>query len=237
MSIQFNTEKLIVLGEYREKIKFTFPYFWNFQSKPIIKSSNSKNKERTDLSIARARKSLYRIIMTNLNSKQKNKNLFVTFTFKKNETDIKKANYEFKKFIQRFYFFMGAKYKYITVIEFQKRGAVHYHTLFFDVPYIKNLHVRITELWGHGYTDIKPLYDIKNISAYLSKYIRKGFFDKRLGNHKAYFCSRSCSYPQVWRRQKDIDKFEGENIMKVSSSSFPSNKYGQINITTYKLIN
>lgn len=235
--IRKNNEKIIVCGQFIEKYNYTFPFFWGFQGKETTKSYNEK-KERSDLSINRARQKLYKIILSNIDDKQKNKNLFVTLTFKKNMKDLKKANYEFTKFIQRFNTFTNKKYRYVNVIEFQKRGAIHYHTLFFDVPYIKNLHLKIEKLWGLGMTNVKPIYKIKNLSAYVSKYIRKGFFDKRLSTQKAYFCSRNCIYPQIYKRSEDIDKILNENTMElVSSSSYPSSKYGQIEKKLYKLIN
>lgn len=233
--IRSTHKKIIICGNYIEQFEYERPLYWGFQGKPIL-SERGETKERTDSSIARARQKLYRIILSNIDEKQKYKNLFATFTFKKNVKDLKTANYEYKKFIKRFYFFMKNKYKYITVVEFQKRGAIHYHTLFFNVPYIKNLHLKIEELWGQGQTNLKSITEIKNISAYLAKYIRKGFFDKRLSRNKAYFCSRTCRYPDEYRKQEDIDKITAKSIMKVSSSSYPSNKYGQIKKTLFKLI-
>jgi len=216
-----------------ELYHYELPIYWGFQNISIKNRQIDLNKERTQLSINRARQKLYKIILSNINEKQKYKNLFLTLTFKKNITDIKEANYEYKKFIQRFYTKYG-KYKYVTVIEFQKRGAVHYHTLLFNVPYIKDLHLKIKKIWKNGMTEIKPIQDIKNISAYVSKYIRKGFFDKRLSHNKAYFCSRNCTYPQIIK--KDIYKHIPSDIIKLSVSSYPSNRKGQITKTLYKLI-
>lgn len=232
--IRVTNKKAIICGNYIEQYEYERPFYWGFQSKQRIPTTYV-NKERSDSSIARARQNLYRIILSNVDETQQNKNLFATFTFKKNVKDLKIANYEFKKFIQRFYFFMKKKYKYITVVEFQKRGAIHYHTLFFDVPYIKNLHLKIEELWGNGNTNLKTLSEIKNISAYLAKYIRKGFFDKRLSRQKAYFCSKNCIYPQEIRKLENIDKIIKGNTIKMSASSYPSNKYGQIKKTLFKI--
>lgn len=234
--IKKTNTKIIVCGDYIEVYEYARPLYWGFQNKPQIHQSTTTNLERTDLSINRSRQKLYKIIMSNLDDKQLYKNLFVTLTFKKNIIDIKKANYEFKKFIQRFYTFMGKKYKYITVIEFQKRGAIHYHTLIFNVKYKEKLHLDIKKLWGNGATDIKAIKDIRNLSAYISKYIRKGFMDKRLVRNKAYFCSRSCIYPQIYKNQEDIDRYLQRNIIKKSSQTYPSNKFGVVKKTLYKLI-
>ena len=229
------SQKIIVCGQFIEKYTYEKPFFWGFQNKTQNSRSPATSLERTDFSIIRARETLYRIIQSNIDDKQSYKNLFVTLTFKKNIVNIKEANYEFKKFIQRFSYYTNTKYKYITVIEFQKRGAVHFHTLFFNVPYIKDLHLKIAKIWGNGMTEIKPIYNIRNISAYVSKYIRKGFFDKRLSRNKAYFCSRNCVYPQEWRNKETIDNILSQNILRKSVSSYPSSKYGTITKTLYKL--
>ena len=234
--IRKTKEKVIVCGQFIERIEYEIPYYWGFQSKCTPRNNVSENKERSDLSIARARQKLYRIILSNINEKQKNKNLFLTLTFKENMKDMKKANYEFKKFIQRFSFYMKKKLKYITVVEFQERGAIHFHTLLFDIPYIKDLPKIVNKLWNNGRIDIKPIINIRNISAYVSKYIRKGFFDKRLSKNKAYFCSRNCTYPEEWRDSKNIDRIMDRSKMKLSVSSYPSSKHGQIIKTTYKIL-
>jgi len=232
--IRKTNEKIIVCGNYIEHFQYEKPVYWGFQNIQKNKKRNEK-RERSNLSINRARQKLYKIILSNVDENQKHKNLFLTLTFKKNVKDFKTANYEYKKFIQRFYTIFG-KYKYIVVPEFQKRGAIHYHILLFNVPYIEKLNHKLSNLWKNGYTEVKAIKDIKNISAYVSKYIRKGFFDKRLGSNKAYFCSKSCIYPQEWKGEKDIDRFLQRNIILVSSSTYPSSKKGQITKKFYKLI-
>lgn len=224
-------------GFYLESFEYEKPFFWGFANSQKYRSEKQENKERTDSSIARARQNLYRIILSNLDDKQPYKNLFVTLTFKENETNIKKANYQFKKFIQRFNYHFAQKLKYITVIEFQDRGAVHYHTLFFNIPYIKDLHLKIEKLWGLGYTEVKLLRDIKNVSAYVSKYIRKGFFDKRLSTQKAYFCSRSCIYPKEFKTNENIDNILNSYILEnISVATYETSHFGLITKKTYKLI-
>lgn len=225
--------KYIVCGKYLEEYIYEKPFYWNLEFKTREKSL-STIKERTDSSIARARQNLYRLIMANIDEKQKYKNLFVTLTFKENITDIKQANYEFKKFMQRFNFFYRKKVKYITVIEFQERGAIHYHALFFNIPFIKDLHLKIEKIWGLGYTAIKPLTDINNVSAYVSKYIRKGFFDKRLFTQKCYFSSRDCIRPVEYRRIESLDIIKKRSKLQISTSSYLSNKHGEIKKNLYK---
>lgn len=84
---------------------------------------------------------------------------FITLTFAKNERDIKYTNYQYKKFIQRLnYSILNQKknyFKYAVVIEFQKRGAIHYHALFFNLPYIENKGLQ--KLWSNGFVKINKI--------------------------------------------------------------------------------
>ncbi len=133
---------------------------------------------------------------------------FLTLTFAENVTDIKYCNYEFKKFIQR----LKDKYKidklkYLAVIEFQERGAIHYHTLL-DMPYIP--HKALQECWGNGFVFINAITHVDNIGAYILKYMTKDNTDKRLMGQKAYLRSGNLKVPQeiVNHNIKDFYKIE-----------------------------
>ena len=69
-----------------------------------------------------------------------NKTKFLTLTFRENIQDITITNKEFKYFIQRLnYYLYQTKVqtlKYIATWEKQKRGAIHYHVIFFDFPFV-----------------------------------------------------------------------------------------------------
>ena len=86
-----------------------------------------------------------------------NRTSFITITFKENITDIEYANAEFKKFIKRLNYRLfktkKAKLKYIAVWELQKRGAIHYHIIFFSLPFIA--HKKLKELWPLGSINVK----------------------------------------------------------------------------------
>jgi len=82
-------------------------------------SPPSKRKDSTN----RTRTEMRRLINCNQDFSK-----FYTLTFADNITDVKFANKHFNKFIMRMEYHYG-KFKYIAVIEFQERGAVHYHFL------------------------------------------------------------------------------------------------------------
>ncbi|WP_411332500.1 rolling circle replication-associated protein [Blautia producta] len=127
-----------------------------------------------------------------------NKTKFLTLTFKENIQDITITNKEFKYFIQRLnYYLYQTKVqtlKYIATWEKQKRGAIHYHVIFFDFPYIPK--EKLQELWTHGFIKINRIdVDSKeNRGRYLSKYFGK---DLELKEHKkkAFFKSQNLIMP------------------------------------------
>lgn len=68
-------------------------------------------------------------------------------TSEENITDIKIANVEFKKFIQRLKW-SREDFKYLAVIQFQERGAIHYHMLA-NLDYIPK--AKLNKIWGKGF--------------------------------------------------------------------------------------
>src|SRR5690606_4574852 len=60
--------------------------------------------------------------------------VFLTLTFAENVQDIDHGNRAFRNFMRRFEYDTGLKLKYVCVIEFQKRGAIHYHLVVFNLP-------------------------------------------------------------------------------------------------------
>ena len=62
---------------------------------------------------------------------------------------------------------LNQKIKYLAVIEFQERGAVHYHVLS-DIPYIPQKELQ--DIWGHGFVYINAVKHVDNIGAYIVKY-------------------------------------------------------------------
>lgn len=114
-----------------------------------------------------------------------NKTKFMTLTFKKNELDIAYTNIEFNKFIKRLNYHLyktkKQKLQYLAVWEKQKRGAIHYHIIFFDLLFIK---IKILqEIWGHGFVKLNKI-DVDsqgNRGRYVSKYFSK---DLEIKEHK-----------------------------------------------------
>lgn len=157
----------------------------DFLQDPLLEQRKKIDNRKANM--YKSRNNLRRLINANFDEHSK----FITLTFRENLTDVKKANYEFMKFIQRLrYRYKG--FKYVAVIEFQKRGAVHYHMIS-DLPYIDNSELR--EIWGHGYVKINDITHVDNVGAYMIKYMIKDIADKRLMGLKSYQTSRGLIRP------------------------------------------
>jgi len=85
--------------------------------------------------------------------------------------------------------------RYITVPEFQKRGAIHFHLIIWGMnKYAEQERDtrQIQNLWQRGFVDCLITDGSQKIAGYMAKYMRKSMFDKRLIGQKAYTASRSC---------------------------------------------
>jgi len=129
--------------------------------------------------------------------------IFLTLTFGENVKILKTANRIYSKFIQRYnYKLFKTKDKilqYVTVPEFQKNGRVHYHGLFFNLPYNPKNYDIARDTWGNGFILMKAASGktIYGLSNYLSKYLVKNFDDPRLYKKRKYFPSANLFRPIV----------------------------------------
>lgn len=151
-----------------------------------------------------------------------NRTSFITITFKENITDIEYANAEFKKFIKRLNYRLfktkKAKLKYIAVWELQKRGAIHYHIIFFSLPFIA--HKKLKELWPLGSINVKKINVDKkeNVGRYISKYFEKNLDDTKTLlkyiNKKRIFKSKNLKKPHVSYEFNDkFKEFNAEDVL------------------------
>ena len=114
--------------------------------------------------------------------------------------------------------------KYIAVIEFQKRGAIHYHVML-NTPYIPQ--EEIQNLWRNGFVFINKIDNVDNLGDYIVKYMTKDTAHKRLQGEKAYFCSRNLEKPFEITDTKYLDLFatykkQIEKIIKKCTPTYES---------------
>jgi len=114
--------------------------------------------------------------------------VFLTLTQSENMKDVKASNKHFNRFTKRLNRLLGFNVAYVAVLEFQERGAVHYHMLLFNMPYIDQR--KLEALWKRGIVHIKMIPRGQNNAHYITKYIEKNFDDSRLRGLKCYQASK-----------------------------------------------
>ena len=180
----------------------------------------------------RMRNDLRRLANTNFNYGSK----FITLTFKdKNNkimTDLSVANREFKIFIQRLKY-RYKNFKYLAVIEFQKRGAIHYHMIS-DLTYIQNKELR--KIWDNGFVKINRIKHVDNVGAYIIKYMCK-VEDVRLHKRKAYLRSRNLEYPKVLTGAAASEYVEKNGLKAESETYFNIYKTEHYGLVTHREFN
>ena len=107
---------------------------------------------------------------------------FITLTYSYQEEDRERSYKHFKEFIKKLNYHMAKTFdqkkkqwlKWVAVIEHQKNGRIHYHTLFFNLPFVK--FETFDKCWTYGRYDLKAVdtsKDNRKLIKYLLKYIVK----------------------------------------------------------------
>lgn len=163
-----------------------------------------ENREKV---LNRARTDLRRIINSNIGMYGQT-DKFMTLTFAENMTDLKSANYEFKKFMQRLKRFHKIDMKYAAVPEIQQEryektgfAVWHFHVIFFNLPYTRAN--KLSSIWGNGFIKINRIDHVDNVGAYICKYMTKD--NGELKGQKCYFTSRNLIKPQEIKDKQRVE--------------------------------
>ena len=246
-------KKLVQSGDIIEIYEYSEGYIkgYTLTESEINRRKGSKNNtddtDSRERSLKRAKANLRRLINANVGQYGKEFTAkFLTLTFRDNVKDIKQANYEFNKFIKRLnYNLYGIKkvnLKYTTVIEFQKRGAIHYHTIIYNMPYIAAS--EISNIWGNGFIKINKIDDVDNVGAYVGEYLGqaekgqgKDIEDDRLRGQKTYFSSRGLLKPLEVTNKKTVEQVENAllNRKPTYSSTYENEYLGTVIYKQYNL--
>lgn len=200
--------RIIQSGNVFEIYHSENPVGYNLTSSTKKKSGGVHKKNIHNNSIKRSRDAVARIINSNIwTYKNLNNEIytpqFMTFTFREKVTEIQEANYYFNKFIKRLNYQLQKQcennIQYINVIEFQKNGRVHFHSMFFNLFLLENERKDrwLANIWSHGFIEAKPLDSKKSAAGYMTKYLTKDKMDKRLITKKKYYCSRGIKRPII----------------------------------------
>jgi len=189
--------KAIFSGDTVELFEYEKPYFYNWPPQRRAGSATPntgrlvKTERRAD-NVRVAQQKIRRLINANASAWGQVPK-FVTYTFRENVQDLKDANELWTLYQQRLRRrFHGLKY--LAVVEFQKRGAVHWHVLIWGLnEYARSERVTrsFSRLWQRGFVDCIITNGHPKIASYLAKYMSKSMSDIRLGGKRAYYTSHN----------------------------------------------
>lgn len=216
--------KMVISGKVIELYEYENGYLKGYQDKTgktgRLLGAESENKlDNRAKVMQRAKTDVRRLINSNADDLTK----FLTLTFKENVTDLDYCHNEFKKYIKRLKYNYG-DFKYIVVVEFQERGAVHYHMLC-SLPYVK--WKQLLDIWGNGSVHITRIDRVTNLGAYVTKYMQKDIADSRLEKRKCYFTSRNLYKPIEITQKKEIEQLRAalSHKMKLIFETAYTNDY------------
>lgn len=130
--------------------------------------------------------------------------IFLTLTYQSNMTDPQKGKHHLRAFLERVRR-LFPKASAFWRLEFQKRGAVHFHFIFFNLPYWKADDIR--KVWSEIIDEDNPRIEIETCRSkrkstyYVSKYMAKPSRD-------ALVSLSNAPYPHVGRHWGVFNKDE-----------------------------
>lgn len=161
--------------------------------------------------------------------------IFVTYTFAQNITKLLEANRTLKAHHENLRLrIVGRNVRAVVVPELQKRGAIHYHAIYFDLPFIPKIKEVFEKSWGAGFVQVKKVTHVRNIGAYVSKYFSKQWHLHRSSGSKSYFSSMNLFQPEVFHGDKALDIINAcDTLVAEHEEQFFSEKYGTIKYTQF----
>lgn len=135
------SQKLVISGDFIEHYQYQRAIEEGYERGDEFKkkgrescASELERFENRKKVMQRARSKIRRVINSNVGRWYDERGSpiepkFFTMTYADNITDIKYSNNEFEKYIKRLKRALKKPIKYLAVIEFQKRGAIHYHVI------------------------------------------------------------------------------------------------------------
>lgn len=211
----YNTKKIISKNVVEYTINLDGSTAYDFNAKPRRKRrkfeeleewEQKESIERRILHYKRKKFHISRLIQCNYNDKS----TFLTLTFRENLQDIGTAYNEFNLFMKRLKYYLKVEMlqeelKYIATWELQQRGAIHFHLILFDFPFLEA--EKMAELWGNGFIKINKIKDkvkAEEIGNYLVKYFTKDLEQKAMYK-KAYSSSKNLELPEEEKKILDLD--------------------------------
>lgn len=146
---------------------------------------------------------------------KRRKAIFITLTYPEAYPHPKRAKQHLRAFLKRlsrYFHAPGNKYAAIWRMEFQERGAPHFHIILVDLPFVPKEDIQ--QMWGEviGYekpfTRIELCRNKRKTMYYVSKYLAKSEWKKKSG--KWVFCGFIyVPYPSASTDESSIGRFWG----------------------------
>lgn len=214
-TVKSSSSKIIITPYAIHITQYAKKYIYGYTRTKTVRKKREgyRGAEVEFKSMLKARKSLRLLVEANCDPRLfqpqcQFRPIFATLTFRENITNLREANKRFNLFIKRLNYQINTHFsynflekgnyslKYMVVPEFQKRGAVHYHCLMFNLVKFANTKEVIERIWGQGFAFTPTLKNSFHVANYISKYFTKCANDERLKGQKRYFASRNITRPQ-----------------------------------------
>lgn len=182
--------------------------------KEISKEEKAENRKANRKStLNKARDNIIKLVSAN-----EDMQTFITLTYKENFQDLTKSKAHLKTFFKK----LKKDYpslKYLYVLEFQQRGAIHYHILtnintkikgtkrYKKSEIHKHFEVEFSKkYWKYGFVDIQLLKSdgIRKVGNYIASYLVEDLFDLDLEGSRCYGKSRNLNKPITTKLLTDI---------------------------------
>lgn len=169
-----------------------------FRGNQIYGKHQNKKESRLQ-SNQRAKKKLINLIHSNFTTASK----FITLTFQDNVTNLDDANKAFYSFIRKVRR-IEPEIKYVSTIEFQKRGSIHYHLIInSDKKWDYEIYLKkwrrsieaVKTISNGGAIRIENIKDLNATIDYLTKYLTKNMTNQNLRGKKSYLISKGLNKP------------------------------------------
>lgn len=173
----------------------------NINDKSITDTKRDYSNETKLQAIKRAK----RLIASNCSTDSNITPKFITLTFSDDITTFKDAQTKFRLFKERLDRQLRRSLKYFGVREYQQNGRVHYHLIYFNMPYIDVGDLK--KIWKYGNVNIKTFNNTQNDYKNISKYMMKDF-DNRLYKEKRYINSKGLKRPLELRNDFHVNTIQ-----------------------------
>ena len=109
-----------------------------------------EEKEKIGQKLCRGSKENWRIVNSNVGQYGEEFTAkFVTLTFREHITDLRSANAEFRNLSWLNYSMFNSKANIKYTVVPGSQGRVHYHVIFYNLPYVKRISWH--QIWGQGF--------------------------------------------------------------------------------------